>query len=239
MKNFILLPFVFVLFFGCSKKDGTAPTDATTTTPSTPATSPLNAALIAGTHFATCAAVSGGTYGTTVDGMSILKSITLNTNLTYSVTLYLFTGTVCQAGGTQIFAYNQSGSYSINTTVATSPAGATQLTYTSSSSSLTVYAGTGIGSTWAGYLNSYCPGGPTFSTTGTSSGDEGGRTCMHLSAPSISFPIFPANGTVFYDTILLDSVSTPTLMTTSTAVNLFLMGQYSSFPTGTGFSYTF
>lgn len=236
LKKIILFSIFLISFSGCSKKDGLAPDVDTAINPVV--TSPLNAAQIAGTHYALCAPVSGGVYGTSVDGMSILKSISLNTNLTYSISIYLFTGTVCQAGGTPIFTYSQSGNYSIGSVAAT-PAGATEMMYTSTSSNLTVYAGSGIGSTWAGYLNSYCPGGPTFSTSATSSGDEGGRTCMNVGSPSFSFPTFPSNGTVFYDTINLDSVSSPTILTTSTAINLFLMGQYSSYPTGTGFNYTF
>lgn len=123
--------------------------------------------------------------------------------------------------------------------VAVTPASATQVKFTASSSSLTMYAGSGIGATWAGYFNSFCPGGPTFSTVGTSSNSMAGRTCLHVSSPAFVFPTFPADGTEFYDVLSLDSKTAPTAILTSTTINLFMMGQYSTYPTTQDFSYGF
>lgn len=218
----------------CAPKYGDAPDDSVD-----PKAIPLTPSQVAGSHVATCQPISGGVYGNDVNGMSLYRSVTLNTDGTYHLSIFLFTGSVCQMGGTQIFNYTQWGVYALSL-VTTSPANATQVMYTTTSNSLTVYGGSGIGSTWAGYFNTYCPGGPTnFNTSGTSSRSESGITCSHLSNPSFSFPTFPADGSIFYDVILLNSTTNPTFFNTSTPVSIFMMGQFASYPTNANYRFAF
>lgn len=171
--------------------------------------------------------------------MSFLRSIYFNANGTYSVSVLFFTGSVCQFGGTQIFNYTHGGTYTLNNAV-TTPANSTEIAFTTVTSDLIIYAGSGVGSTWAGYFNAYCPGGPTnFSTVGTSMRSEAGRTCSHLSGPAFVFPQFPSIGTMTYDVISLDSVTSPTTFSSSIANNIFLMGRFASYPTALGMTYNF
>jgi hypothetical protein len=241
MNKIFLLVALIMTFASCTKKDGLAPGEESSVTdpPSDPIAVPLTPDQMFGSHYAPCLIATGGAYGTDVNGMSFLRSIHMNTNNTYSVTVMFFTGTVCHLGGTQIFNYTQNGSFTTGN-VTTTPANATEVAFTVTNSSLTIYAGSGVGSTWAGYFNSYCPGGPTnFSTVATSSRNEAGYTCMHVSNPAFVFPTFPTDGSTTYDVISLDSVSNPTNFITSSSINLFYMGQSASYPTTQTMTYAF
>lgn len=235
MFKISILSLIVTMIVSCAPKYGDAPDEGVD-----PKKVALTPAQVSGSHIATCQPISGGTYGNDVNGMSLYRSVTLNNDGTYHLSIFLFTGSVCQLGGTQIFNYTQWGVYALSL-VTTSPANATQVIYTTTSNSLTVYGGSGVGSTWAGYFNTYCPGGPTnFNTSGTSSRSQSGITCSHLSNPSFSFPTFPADGSVFYDVILLNpSETNPAFFNTSTPVSIFMMGQFASYPTNANYSFAF
>jgi len=64
-------------------------------------------------------------------------------------------------------------------------------------------------------------------------------TCSHLSNPSFSFPVFPADGSIFYDVIVLNPIVNPTHFNTSIPVTIFMMGQFSSYPTHADYIFSF
>ncbi|MGZ3690366.1 MAG: hypothetical protein ACXVAX_02610 [Pseudobdellovibrio sp.] len=249
-KILSIIAFIGLTYASCAKKadDSTAPSTGgsggTTTTA-------LTAAQIAGTHYAPC--LPTGTthaYGTSADNYSFLRALQLNTDLSYSVSVFFFSGTACQAGGTEVFAYSQHGTYALGA-LTTSPSDATEITYTAasvSSTQLTMYVGTGHGTTgfgaaWATTFNTNCPGLPpnTFdssptSTSETSTADVQGITC---NGGQIVFDQFPADGSVFKDTITLDSVTSPSTMTVYQSASVFHPGQFVTFPTTATFNYSF
>ena len=229
----LILSVLFLLAVSCVPKYGDAPEDEEI--PTKPALTPSQ---ISGSHIAACMQV-GASYGTDVSGMSMYRVVTLNGDGTYHLSIFLFTGSVCQMGGTQVFNYTQWGHYTLGA-VSSRPMNATQVIYTTTANSLTIYAASSIGSTWAEYFNNHCPGGPTnFSTTGTSSRAESGVTCSSISNPAFSFPTFPADGSVFYDVILLTPEENPTSFSVGTPVNIFIMGQFSGFPDNANYNFSF
>jgi hypothetical protein len=204
----------------------------------------LTGTQIAGTHYAPCFAVTNNTsYGAGMDGTSFLKSITITSTGSYSVNTLIFSGTTCDGSPSnyEIAAYNQNGSYTLGSVTSS---GATEIKYTSNNSSLTVFGGVSggaatasAGNAWVTDFNTECSGSPNF-TSGSESLDAsvGGTIC---NGAIFELPEFPADGTQFYDLVKLNSTMSPSTFTTSTALNIWQMGQFSSYPTSANYSYSF
>ena len=202
---------------------------------------PLTGAQIAGTHISPCTPVTDNSYGTSVTAgaYSFYKQIVLTSSYTYGMSVMLFNSSNC-VGGSQVFSYSQAGIYSIGASLL--PGGATGIYYTATASYLTVYGGTSgggsstFGNGWVTAFNNGCPGGPTFTSGSASVQSVANLTC---NTNGLNLPQFPAAMTAFYDAVSLDSATSPTVFKVYPAVNLFIMGQYSSFPLTTSVSYTF
>jgi hypothetical protein len=217
MKKLISLSILCFLFFSCAKKtDGSAPG---TDTPGGPTGVPFTATEAAGNTTGTCVPF-GTTRGTALNGNSMVQLLSLNANNTYSANVFFYSGTVCQFGGTSIMTYSQSGTWSTDQ-LATTPSNATEMIFTVSTSELTIYAGSGIGATWAGYMNSFCPGGPTFNSTGTSTFSIAGRTCSKVSVPDFTLPTFASVGSITYN---IGIFAAPINITLGAGQDIFNMG---------------
>ena len=190
---------------------------------------------IEGLRYSTCTVISGGTYGSDLNGKSILRAVDFNLDGTYSLSTYTFTGTQCQMGGDQLWVYYQTGTLTLGSTGDSG----TQIQMTVTQSKLTTYASSSSnGLTWTGYLNSHCPGGPTFSTSSSDTESVANVQCLSVSSPAFSLPTFPAVGAVLYDLIQLDDSSAKTTISHSSMGNLWELGQSSSYPTSTSLNFT-
>ena len=220
------------LTLGCKSTGSTAATPAAGGAGSSTA---LTAADVAGTHIAPCLPTgSSNTYGTSANGLSFYKMLTLNANGTFSLNTLLFSTPSCIAGGgAEILVLTIAGTFTMGSLLTS---GATGVLYVQTASNMTVYGGatgngtTSFGNGWVSSINNGCPGGPTFSSGTSSSHSMSNITC---NTNGLSFPAINADGTNFYD-----AISTASGFAVSPSLNVFMMGQFSSYPATASFSYT-
>jgi hypothetical protein len=195
----------------------------------------LTAAQVAGTHTAPCLPTgTSNAYGTSANNLSFYKIITLNANGTFSLNVLLFSTPTCIAGGgAEILALTIGGTFTMGALLTS---GATGILYVQTSTITTVYGGTSgngtlaFGNSWVTNINNGCPGGPTFTSGVSSSNSMANVTC---STNGLSFPTIGPNGTNYYD-----AISTATGFAVSPSLDVFMMGQFSSYPATATYNYT-
>jgi len=179
-------------FLSCAKS-----ADSTTTT-STPTDGSQSAAQLAGTGtFCATDSTIGGTYAYT-------HSLTLNSNGTYTYTLYFSDATSCatgqNTGGNNFATYSQSGSYVVGGSTGT-PSTGTKITFTVTSGALTIRPGSYNETatqnliTW---INS-CSGTLSFSTSVDQTKSVNANSCS--GSGSYTAVTIPANGDTFTNTV--------------------------------------
>lgn len=220
---FIFTLLLTTVIFSCKKKDDV--------------TSPVVGFAVAdiiGTTNTSCTNISDAT---ALNGTSYLRSLTVNANSTYSYSVLYFSTTNCTLGGGDNFMnFSQSGNIAINGLSATVTS-ASELTLTpTSNATLTVYGATSAGSNWAGYLNSYCGGGLSFSISATASQNMSGKTCTRVSAPAFTLDTFPTTTAVQNVGVFVTSPKTLTLGLPSI---LWSPGTAGSYPTSATLVFTY
>ena len=194
---------------------------------------------VAGTHVAPCLPITDTTYGSSLDNaFSFYRSIELSAAESYSLITRLYTGTTCT--GTEVFAYNQIGTYTLGSLTSS---GATEIIYAITSSTLTIFGGASSQSQFAAAntlvtnMNNYCTPSPNYATDVTfTSSFSGGIKCT---SSILNLPEFPVNHEAYYDLITLNSTTNPTVFTVFQSASIFSMGQLTTFPASTTYSYAF
>ncbi|UOE99812.1 hypothetical protein [Bdellovibrio reynosensis] len=192
----------------------------------------ITAADLAGdVRYSACIPV-GSSMGPDLNGNSYFRSLDLNDDNTYTMSVFFYTGTNCSAGGQALWTYTTAGAFAVGDAIPTLT-DTYAIAYTMTTSLMTMYSW----GTWAAYLND-APGCMTnFDETQISTElNIAGKNC-HQSGNGRDFvlPQFPATNSEFLDAIKLDTVTGT--ITVSTPVNVWNNGQTGSLPTSVDLEY--
>lgn len=155
-KTITLCALLLTFGIGCNKKEDT---------PITNGGGGVTSAELVGTS-SVCR--SGGTTFSTAPGVgtsSYLETIRFNANETFSYDQYWYTGTVCQLGGTSLFAYTYSGTFAMG---AVTTEGFTKIDLSITASYMSVFPSVTVGDYFkAQFQTGTCANAMDFSLSNT------------------------------------------------------------------------
>ena len=177
-----------------------ATTDSSPAAPvaATPTDGSQNASQLAGTgQFCT----TDASLGTALGGMGTTHYFVLGADGTYTYNAYFSDHTGCQtaqnSGGNNVATYTQSGTYTVSGTAGLSPSTITNIIFTMTTSSMTVYATTNaLAQDIVAWMNAGCAPSPGF-TNSTNSKSLNGNTCTGsggLGLGTYSAVVLPISG---------------------------------------------
>lgn len=132
-KTITLCALLLTFGIGCNKKEDSPITNGGGGVTSAELVGTSSVCRSGGTTFSGVASVVTSSYQ---------ESITFNANETFSYSQYWFTGTVCQLGGTSLFAYNYSGTFAMG---GVTTEGFTKIDLNITASYMATYPGTAPG----------------------------------------------------------------------------------------------